>query len=711
MSNERWELIKELFYTTLEQPVDQRRHFLHSLRSEETSIRQEVEKLLDSYESEFLETPIILEGIRKKFPLPFQLTIGQKFANFEILETLGRGGMGEVYLVRDLSLKRLAALKLLHRDSDELSEHSKRLLREARTAAQLDHPNICAIYEVGEFSGLPYVVMQYVKGRTIEDEIGSGSISPERALEIIEQAARALVEAHNIGIVHRDIKPSNIVIDDRGQIRLLDFGLAKNVLIETGDLSLSAVTEIGTIAGTVRYMSPEQVRGTGLDAQSDIWSLGVVLYEMLTGHLPFFGETKTDIIAAILRSEPPSLEFYFLSYPKELDKTLARLLQRQKNLRYQKMADVAQDLHRVRIDQRASIWLRKEQVPLVSTNNGAKFPFTETARLLSTNPSSRSTQERGSIFLSGMERLRNGLFSNSGLITVWATALLFLLVSIGLSYYTDMQRAAIVDQLNVKLTVAPLFRPDRRPEGAFFDPSFSPDGKFLAYSVANDGYNSIYVKNVDQGEPIRLSDGVVQDWSTIWDPDGFRVAFLSVRGGKSGIWTMSYLGGDPVFLSPLEENLINVRLIKWGIDSNEIFIEKEGGLATVDIGESKVTDLGIPSVDGAKQLQISPDEKKIVFALMSDGVDEIWIQDLDGKRSPERISNEGGNSNFPVWFPDSESIAFASDQKGIYQIFIYNLPTGTLFQITDNPFRSRVPMASTDGARVFYLASDNFDND
>lgn len=711
MGNDRWEQIKELFYTTLEQPVDERRHFLDSLQFGEIGIRQEVEKLLDSYESEFLETPIILEGIKKKFPLPFQLTIGQKFANFEILETLGRGGMGEVYLVRDLSLKRLAALKLLHRDSDELNEHGKRLLREARTAAQLDHPNICAIYEVGEFNELPYVVMQYVKGRTIEEEISSGSISPDRALEIIEQAAHALAEAHNIGIIHRDIKPSNIVIDDRGQIRILDFGLAKNVLIETGDLSLSAVTEIGTIAGTVRYMSPEQVRGIGLDSQSDIWSLAVVLYEMLTGHLPFFGETKTDIIAAILRSEPPSLDFYFSSYPKELDEILARSLQRQKALRFQKIDDLAQDLHRVRLDQRASIWLRKEGVPLVSSVNGAKLPNTQTARHLSTNPSHRSTQERDSIFLSAIERLGNKLICNRGLIGVWATALLFLLISICLSYYKDMQQSAIVDQLNAKLTVTPLFQPDRRPEGAFFDPSFSPDGKFLAYSVANDGNNSIYVKNVDQGEPIRLSDGVVQDWSTIWDPDGFRVAFLSERGGKSGIWTISYLGGDPVFLCHLEENLINVRLIKWGSDSNVIFIEKGGKLATVDIVESKVTDLGIPNADGAKQLQISPDEKRIVFALMSDGVDEIWIQDRNGKSSPERISNEGGSSNFPIWFPDSESVAFASSQTEIYQIYSYNLPTESLFQITDNPFRSRVPMASPDGARVFFLASDNFDND
>ena len=326
MKQENWQKVKEVFYSALNRPEPDRAAYLDEACSDDPAFRGEVDLLLNSYESEYLEDPIWPDDEEESPATPF-LAVGEEFSHYQIVKLIGRGGMGEVYLANDTSLDRLVAIKIVHEGSGWGDMAEKRLLREARSAARLDHPNICSVYEVGETKGRPFIAMQYIEGDTLETLIRNALLTPKECIEIVVQIAAALSEAHTRGIVHRDIKPSNIIIDLRKQVKVLDFSLAKRVLIEAGSHTMSQLTEIGSVAGTVIYMSPEQTRGYEIDARSDIWSLGIVFYEMLTRRPPFFGATKSDIIASILQRPVPSLNNFYKAYPKAADMVIARALQ------------------------------------------------------------------------------------------------------------------------------------------------------------------------------------------------------------------------------------------------------------------------------------------------------------------------------------------------------------------------------------------------
>src|SRR3989442_9271113 len=226
---------------------------------------------------------------------------GTKLGRYEIRSKLGAGGMGEVYLAQDAKLDRKVAIKFLPESLVADEQARKRLVREARAAAKLDHPNICAIHEVGEEDGRSFIAMQYIEGETLDARIKSKPLVLKEALTIAAQIADALSEAHSHGIIHRDIKPSNIMVTSRGQAKVMDFGLARVIAgaVESEAETQSLLTTPGTIVGTMPYMSPEQVRGEVLDGRSDIFSFGVVLYEMLSGRQPFASESAAATISAI----------------------------------------------------------------------------------------------------------------------------------------------------------------------------------------------------------------------------------------------------------------------------------------------------------------------------------------------------------------------------------------------------------------------------
>ena len=223
----------------------------------------------------------------------------ERLSHYQIIEKLDAGGMGEVFLAQDLSLNRRVAIKILPSESIENERAKKRLVHEAKAAATLDHPNICTIYEVDESSESPFIVMQYIDGVTLSKKLRNNAITPAEVVNIGIQASEALAEAHSHGVVHRDIKPANIMITARGAVKVLDFGLAKHVLSESrldaDAKTATLLTEEGTIVGTIGYMSPEQLRGYEIDGRSDIFSLGITLYECVTGTQPFFGNSKIDI--------------------------------------------------------------------------------------------------------------------------------------------------------------------------------------------------------------------------------------------------------------------------------------------------------------------------------------------------------------------------------------------------------------------------------
>jgi len=303
-------------------------------------------------------------------------------SHFKILSSIGKGGMGEVYLAQDTELDRKAAIKFLNEDLSKDSEKVNRFIQEAKAASALNHPNILTVYEIGAWEDTRYIATEYIEGETLREIIRrKASIHLNRILKIAIQVAEALSAAHEAGIAHRDIKPENIMVRKDGYVKVLDFGLAK--LVETakkeGEISLEGETKAlvktnpGVVMGTVTYMSPEQAQGKATDARTDIWSLGVVLYEMLSGKAPFEGKTTNHTIVAILETEPKLLE----NIPDELQRIVRKTLTKEKENRYQTARDLLIDLKNLRRDLDIQGELERSIIP----NRETEVAVGETASL------------------------------------------------------------------------------------------------------------------------------------------------------------------------------------------------------------------------------------------------------------------------------------------------------------------------------------------
>jgi eukaryotic-like serine/threonine-protein kinase len=292
------------------------------------------------------------DGKTEKVAAPPLIEPEGHIGRFDIRRSLGAGGMGEIFEAYDTDLHRTVAIKVLASKHIEDETMKQRFLREARMASQLNHPNIAMIYEIGEAAGNPFIVMEYVEGETLADRLVSGPLDFKEVAEIGEQAADALAEAHERGVVHRDIKSANIMITDRGKVKVLDFGLAKPLAVVNRPVSKTRLTESGVLLGTVSYMSPEQATGRGeVTHLSDIFSLGVVLYEVTTGRLPFEGETYFQTIEAINKRTPSPIRKHRKDAPAALVDIIERMLKKAPLERYQSAADLAADLRAVTSDE------------------------------------------------------------------------------------------------------------------------------------------------------------------------------------------------------------------------------------------------------------------------------------------------------------------------------------------------------------------------
>jgi serine/threonine protein kinase/tetratricopeptide (TPR) repeat protein len=283
-----------------------------------------------------------------------KLVANQRVAHYQIVKLLGKGGMGEVYLAEDTKLGRKVALKFLPHDFTEDEERVRRFAQEARAASALNHPNIFTIHEIGEADGRQFIATEFVDGQTLRQQISAGSLEMSEVLNIAEQIASALNSAHAAGIVHRDIKPENVILRNDGLVKVLDFGLAK--LIEQSEAGPDdetrklIKTSAGVVLGTAPYMSPEQARGLPVDARSDIFSLGAVIYEMVSGRRPFAGETSSDLLVAILKTEPTPLSRFSPEVPAELQRIVRKALTKDRDTRYQTARDLMVDLKSLRRD-------------------------------------------------------------------------------------------------------------------------------------------------------------------------------------------------------------------------------------------------------------------------------------------------------------------------------------------------------------------------
>ena len=397
MTPERWQHAKELFRSALEQEVDERAAFLDRACQGDDLLRREVESLLASFEESdhFIETPVAVAAADLFSEARSESLVGKRLGHYETTALLGEGGMGAVYLARDTKLGRKVALKLLPSYFTTDSDRLRRFEQEACAASALNHPSILTIYEIGETDGTHFIATEFIEGETLRERMAGAPMKFGEVLNVSEQVASALVAAHEAGIIHRDIKPENIMVRRDGIVKVLDFGLAK--LVKPPDTGTEATTRAvfkttpGVVMGTVHFMSPEQARGLTVDARTDIWSLGCVLYEMVGGRVPFEGGSIGDVIAAILEREPLPLARYAPDVPTELEWIVRKALRKDREERHhakELLADLKTLKQRLLFEAELERSATPERDAAIATTASAGHATAETAEAAATHPTS-----------------------------------------------------------------------------------------------------------------------------------------------------------------------------------------------------------------------------------------------------------------------------------------------------------------------------------
>ena len=443
---------------------------------------------------------------------------GATLGPYEIVSLLGAGGMGEVYLAREQSLGRRIALKVLPADLTRDSARVHRFQQEARAASGLNHPNVCTIHALGETGeGQHYIAMEHIEGETLRRRLARSRLTLLEALDTGIQVAAGLRIAHAADIVHRDIKPENIMLRPDGVVKVLDFGLAKLAPVALGGADTTRMgvnTEAGTVVGTAAYMSPEQARGQQVDARTDIWSLGVMLYEMTAGRSPFAGPSGSDVVAAILQNEPAPVARFAPEAPAEVQRILTKTLRKDRSQRYQTVQDLLLDLQALRED-------------LQSYARAGRAPGTA----LTTEPAASDSSQTVV-----PPRSRRHVLAVAAAVLVVGTVL-------GVWAWRTAHRAqtpapptsAAVQRNLTRLTFAP---------GLQTDVTFSPDGRFIAYASDQGGNFDIWVQPAaGGGDPVQVTKSPSADTAPDWSPDGGQIVFRSERDG-GGLFLVSALGGS-----------------------------------------------------------------------------------------------------------------------------------------------------------------------
>ena len=359
MANAQWQKVREIFDSALRHKPHERRRFVNEVCGDDRTLRAEVESLLSSHDSaeSFMETPAVAKVADMIAAKTKKLETGKCFAHYEVVEQIGEGGMGEVYLARDKKLDRNVAIKILNEEISQDEANLQRFVSEAKAASALNHPNILTIYEFGEAEEARFIVSEYIEGKTLREIIRASSLRLLEILDISIQITGALSAAHQAHLVHRDIKPENIMVRPDGYVKVLDFGLAK--LVEQKNKSILSseeptvrqnLTAKGVILGTVNYMSPEQAKGERVDERADIFSLGVLIYEMLAGKLPFEGGNAIETFGSILNKEAVPLSRETPEVPHEIERIINKALRKDREERYQTAKDLLIDLKDIRHD-------------------------------------------------------------------------------------------------------------------------------------------------------------------------------------------------------------------------------------------------------------------------------------------------------------------------------------------------------------------------
>ena len=560
------------------------------------------------------------------------IAAGTKLGRYEIRAKIGEGGMGEVYLAEDTQLHRKVALKILPAEVAANRDRMRRFNQEATSAAALNHPNIAHIYEIGEADGVHFIAMEFIDGVTLRLRLKRGMRLGD-ALDVTTQIASALAAAHRAGIIHRDLKPENAMLTAEGYVKVLDFGLAKLTEHPAANSAASTLinTDPGMIIGTAQYMSPEQARGLDMDARTDIWSLGVVLYEMVAGRTPFEGATKSDMIASILEREPRPLTSHSPDLPTELWRIVKKALRKDQEERYQTIKDLGLDVKNLRREMELEAELEYSAQP-------ALISGTATSGRRSALSGAAPATIEGSHPASSAEYIASEIKRHKTAFLAASAVAILLLAALGFGIYKYVSRPS-PSSASMKLT-----RLTSSGKAGFS--AISPDGRYVAHMVNGSEGTSLWMRQVATSSSVQIvppSD----KWflGVTFSPDGNYIYYVAGEKGSetATLYQMPVLGGAPKKL---------------------------------------VEDLSTP-------VTFSPDGKQVTFirSSISNAEDSLIIASLDEAKERKLVTRKPPNyfvtyEGAPAWSPDGKSIVYASYIQGkgnLYQtnVFGVNIADGT----------------------------------
>jgi Tol biopolymer transport system component/predicted Ser/Thr protein kinase len=587
----------------------------------------------------------------------------RNISHYELIEKVGEGGMGVVYKARDTQLDRLVAIKVLPADKVANPDRKLRFVQEAKAASALNHPNIVTIHEIGSDDGADFIVMELIAGRTLDHLIPRGGLKPAEVLKYAIPVADALARAHAAGIVHRDLKPGNIMIGDDGQIKLLDFGLAKlSGLHDASDAELtrreSPETEEGRILGTVCYMSPEQAEARKVDGRSDIFSFGSVLYEMATGKRAFMGNSKISTLASILQGDPrPATEIH-AGVPRELEKIIQRCMRKDPAWRYQSAADL-------------KISLSDLQREIENGVPEAALPA--------------APQHRGRL---------------------WAVALALGLVlgASGAWWFASRGERHTSGYGPIKALTT--------YSGLEYEPALSPDGNQVAFSWNGENKDNfdIYVRLVKGGAAVRLTTDPAEDHAPAWSPDGSRLAFLR----DNAIYLISALGGVERKLLQFSHGSLRVTPLSWSPDGRFLaFSGTEDAsapaiwIASTESGEHHRASTPPKGYYWDISPAFSPDGRKLAFVRARDTYSRaVILQDVDSDGTTQGGQREATNYDMALedltWEADGRGLILTAKQ-GLEHYGLWRLSlAGALQPVSIDSEIVRWPSVSRTGNRLAY---------